>query len=86
MGYSSMMRLHISLLRVVTCGFDSRPFLSYDWNYHSFISYLRCYNGTGGDIMKKRDPNWRWLRALGSKRVPDKTKYKRKRKHRYVDK
>ena len=30
---------------------------------------------------KIRDPNWRWLRALGHKTVKDKTVYVRKIKH-----
>ena len=31
--------------------------------------------------MKKRDPSWRWRRALGHKIVRDKTRYTRKSKH-----
>jgi hypothetical protein len=32
-------------------------------------------------IAKHRDPNWRWMRALGHKVVKDKTLYSRKLKH-----
>ena len=37
------------------------------------------------DTLKNRDPNWKWLRALGHKKVRDKTIYMRKIKHKGKD-
>jgi len=34
-----------------------------------------------GSCIKRRDPYWKWLRAVGHKVVRDRTSYNRKLKH-----